>query len=46
MHSHAELDTLEEYLAEMATPSPVTYTFTEAELDTLQEWYRETGGIG
>ena len=35
---------LEEYLAEMATPTPATYTFTEAELDTLLEW-RMGGGM-
>ena len=34
----AELDMLEEYLAEMATPPPPTYTFTEAELDTILAW--------
>ena len=40
----AELDMLDEYMAEMATPPPVTYTFTEAELDTLLEW-RMGGGM-
>ena len=39
----AELDMVEEYLAEMATPPPVTYTFTEAELDTILEWRMEEG---
>ena len=39
----AELDMLEEYLAEMATPPPVTYTFTEAELDTILEWRMAEG---
>ena len=41
---HAELDTLDEYMVEMVTPLPRTYTFTEAELDTLMEW-RMGGGM-
>ena len=40
----AELDMLDEYMVEMATPPPRTYTFTEAELDTLLEW-RMGGGM-
>ena len=39
----AELDMLEEYLAEMATPAPTNYTFTEAELDTILEWRTRAG---